>query len=440
MSSLLNQFAYGTPDLPGVGGVIKQRHEDFLVEEQPVGDLDGEGEHLYLYIEKRGATTTDIAHRIAKGFRIGKREIGWAGLKDKHAITRQQFSVHLPGKHEYDEAKAFQHIEARRGTKILWTERHGRKLRRGHHAGNRFVIYVRDVSSTAAVQAKPILDWLTQNGMPNFVGEQRFGFRQNGHALGRLLLRREYQAFLDELLGHDDPADSNALKKGRAAYHQGNYLEALKHWPKPLRYDRQALDALRQHLDAEQAVLSIDIAQRGFLLSAMQSHLFNLALDQRLRNGTWNQLVAGGVAAKLPGRAVFNIDAATAAEENAPGGRMERFEVSPTGPLWGPGMVEPEGETYELEQKVLVGFGVTADELMQSDNKKLEGQRRPLRIPIKDADLSSGVDEHGAYLRVVFELPRGTYATVALREMCKCDLHETVLASKNKATPEASAP
>ena len=302
MPSLIHPLAYLTPDLPGTGGVIKQRPEDFLVEEQPKGELTGQGEHLILYVEKTGMTTTDAARRIAKAFYIRRGEVGWAGMKDKHAVTRQQFSVRIAKGVDIEQGLA--HIENHARLKVLWHERHDRKLRKGYHAGNRFVIYIRNVQATDVLKAKPVFDRLAQTGIPNYVGEQRFGFRQNSHLLGKLLLLDQHDDFLYALLGEPSDVDSNALKNGRAAYHEGDYDAALKHWPKPLRYDRQALDALRQHKSPEQAVKHIDVSQRNFLLSALQSYLFNQVLDARLRAGTLNQLLPGDLAWKHDSRAV----------------------------------------------------------------------------------------------------------------------------------------
>src|SRR5688500_17210731 len=88
-------LAYLT-DAAGIGGVINERPEDFLVDEQPLYQPAGSGEHLYLFLEKRGTTTTEVVRRLAKAFRVGRSDIGFAGLKDKHAVTRQHFSVYLP--------------------------------------------------------------------------------------------------------------------------------------------------------------------------------------------------------------------------------------------------------------------------------------------------------------------------------------------------------
>lgn len=419
---LTDSLSYLTPDLPGIGGVLKQRPEDFLVEEQPLYEPSGEGEHLYLFIEKRGLTTIEAVQRVAKCFRMNKRNIGYAGMKDKHAVTRQHLSLWLPGAKNDDIAESLERLKNDTKMGVHWAERHGNKLRRGHHGGNRFVLRVREVEPTAVVRAKPILDRLEKSGVPNFVGEQRFGYRQNSHTMGRHLLRGEYEAVLDELLGSDYETESEYVREGRAHYRAGRYTEALEVWPKVLRYDRQALDALRQGKRGRDAVACIDPAQRKFLVSAWQSDVFNQVLDRRLRGGSFDRLLVGDLAWKHDNRSVFVVDEEAASTDNAPGGRAERIEVSPSGPLWGVDMPRPTGEPGDIELAALRDSGITEPELAgQADDPGIdaEGRRRPLRIKLRDPDLSGGVDEHGPYVRVSFELTRGAYATMVMRELMK---------------------
>ena len=419
MPSIHNSLnpAYLTTDLPGIGGVIKQRHEDFLVEEQPLYEPVGQGEHLYLFVEKQGLTTHDVIKKLAKAFRVRKSAIGHAGLKDKHAITRQHFSVHLP---KADEEEAFlAHLEKYKFLRVLWSARHANKLRRGHHGGNRFVIRIRNVEPTSVLTAKPILDRLAHTGIPNFLGEQRFGYRQNSHLLGQHLLRGEDQCFLDEMLGRPCDQDLDTLAQGRRAYVQGDYALALEHWPRNLPYDRQALDALRQGKSAPQAVQSIDANQRHFLLSAMQSAIFNTALNMRLEQGLFDRLIPGDLAWKHEGRAVFAVDQATAELENQPDGRVGQMAVSPSGPLWGPDMIRAQGDIDALECEALRQHNLSVEQITAPTALNFTGNRRPGRVALTDPDLAGGVDEHGPYVRVSFELPRGAFATIALREIMK---------------------
>ncbi len=415
--SLTDSLAYLTADLPGIAGVIKQRPQDFLVEEQPLYQTRSEGEHLFLLIEKTSLTTTDIVINLARAFRVGRNDIGYAGLKDKHAIVRQHFSIWLPDRK--DEAECLQRLEDRRLMKVLWTDRHTNKLRRGHHGGNRFIIRIRNVQPTDAIKAKKIIDQLFAQGVPNFVGDQRFGYRQHNHKLGRLLLQGEFQAMLDEMLGKPIDADPPNMQSARAAYDQRDYETALKHWPKHLRFDRQALDALRQGRDAKQAVIAIYRSQREFLVSALQSAMFNSVLDRRLREGMLTTIVPGDLAWKHDSRSVFAVDEETAEKENAHNGRVPALEVSPSGPMWGINMTRAEGTPGDVERQVLDVFDVHPDNLAGVGDVHAEGSRRPMRIALRDPEVEGGSDEHGPYIKVAFQMPRGAFATIALREIMK---------------------
>lgn len=418
--SLTAQLAYLTADLPGIGGVIKRRPDDFLVEEQPAYEPCGKGEHTYLFIEKTGLTTADAVRRIAREFHVRKSDVGYAGLKDKHAVTRQHFSVYLP-RPEGVQEQALRGLEYHPQIKVLWVDRHTNKLRLGHLKGNRFVIRIRGVEPTAVIRAKAVLDRLAAAGVPDFIGEQRFGYRQNGHVLGRMLLQHDYDGFVKETLGDPRDSDSPPLREARERFERGDLEGALELWPRKLRHDRQLLDFLRQGYSSERAVKSLDFTQRELLVTALQSAAFNAVLDRRLRAGTFDRLLPGDLAWKHDNGAVFAVDEATAATENGPDGRVPRLEVSPSGPMWGVDMTRADGEPGRIEREALASLGVTEETLGQAGKLSPKGKRRPLRIPVKDPDLSGGVDEHGPYVKVSFELPRGAFATIVLREIMKAD-------------------
>lgn len=409
-------------DLPGVGGVIKQRPEDFLVEEQPLYDLSGEGEHLYLFIEKTQATTSDVVRRLAQIFGIQRGDVGYAGMKDKQAVTRQHFSVRTTDSNVAEAEAAQLLAEQDPRIKILWADRHRNKLRRGHLAGNRFVIRIRNVDPLAAVNAKRILDELASQGVPNYVGEQRFGYRGTNHLLGRDLLLRKPESLLDELLGRPLEIESEPVRDARAAYDRGDYEAALQAWPRHLRHERQAAQVLARGKSPNQAVRAIERMHKSFLVTAAQSYVFNQVLDRRLRGGTFAKLLPGDLAWKHDNGAVFSVDDATAVKENADEGRVASLEVSPSGPMWGPSMTRAQGDVAKLELEALQAFSLTEADLEGGGNIRPEGVRRPLRVAMRDPDISSGVDDFGSYVRVAFELPRGAFATMVLRELMKNDV------------------
>lgn len=168
-----------TADLPGTGGTIKVTPEDFVVDEVPAYLPSGEGQHLYLWIEKRQLTTNDVARMLARCLGVNERDIGYAGQKDRHALTRQWFSV-VTNKDEVrlDDDRA----------QVVTASRHGNKLRLGHSKGNRFTIVVRGVEPAAEQRAHAIFTRLGATGLPNFFGPQRFGRNHDNAALGAALL------------------------------------------------------------------------------------------------------------------------------------------------------------------------------------------------------------------------------------------------------------
>ncbi len=165
-------FAHGT--VPPLTARLRVTHEDFLVEEILGYDADGSGEHALLWVEKRGANTDWLARELAKFASVPPLAVGYAGLKDRHAITRQAFTVQLAGKPDPDWS-AFPHDNVR----VLAATRHGRKLKRGALRGNRFVLTLREVQGERG-RAEQALAAIAARGVPNYFGEQRFG-REGGN-------------------------------------------------------------------------------------------------------------------------------------------------------------------------------------------------------------------------------------------------------------------
>lgn len=169
--SLILPFAHGGPPL---GGQLRATPEDFQVDEILGYDADGQGEHALLWVEKRGANTDWVARELAKFAGVSPVAIGYAGLKDRHAVTRHTFSVQLAGKPDPDWS-AFPHAEV----KVLAATRHSRKLKRGALRGNRFTLVLRAVQGKREA-AEQVLTQIATRGVPNYFGEQRFG-REGGN-------------------------------------------------------------------------------------------------------------------------------------------------------------------------------------------------------------------------------------------------------------------
>ena len=169
----------------GASGTLKRLNEDFIVTELPLQLPSGEGEHLWLDIEKNGANTAFVAQQLADAAGVQERDVGYAGLKDRYAITRQWFSIYLP-KGETPDLTLLQHPEF----KVLGQSRHVKKLRPGDLQGNRFRIVLRDViGDRDALEAN--LAAVASQGVPNYFGAQRFGHDGGNVGQGRAMLARE---------------------------------------------------------------------------------------------------------------------------------------------------------------------------------------------------------------------------------------------------------
>lgn len=169
----------------GASATLKLLNEDFIVTELPLQLPSGEGEHLWLEIEKNGANTAFVAQRLAEAASVQERDVGYAGLKDRYAITRQWFSIYLP-KGETPDLTLLQHPEF----KVLSQSRHVKKLRPGDLQGNRFRIVLRDViGDRDAIEAN--LEAVASQGVPNYFGAQRFGHGGGNVEQGRAMLARE---------------------------------------------------------------------------------------------------------------------------------------------------------------------------------------------------------------------------------------------------------
>lgn len=175
-----SHWHYQYPKL-AISGQFKAKPEDFQVTEQLGYEPIGEGEHIYLWVRKTGLNTAYLAEQIAKFSGLPLRAVTYAGRKDKHAQTEQWFSVHLPGKGEFNWSEFNQP-----GAAVLRSIRHNKKLRTGVLKGNKFNITVRHLSSIEGMAAR--LQLIKKHGVPNYYGQQRFGDTRHDSRGGNLVL------------------------------------------------------------------------------------------------------------------------------------------------------------------------------------------------------------------------------------------------------------
>jgi len=160
--------------------VFNSSARDFTVEEIPLYAFAGEGEHAIVQVRKKGMTTWEVVQVLSEHLGIKQREIGYAGLKDKHAMTVQYFSV--PARYEAQLSR----IEDER-IKILSQTRHTNKLRIGHLKGNRFWLRFKKVLGVQQQKIDSVLDWIEAHGMPNYFGAQRFGIDGENWRIGQAI-------------------------------------------------------------------------------------------------------------------------------------------------------------------------------------------------------------------------------------------------------------
>jgi tRNA pseudouridine13 synthase len=411
---------YLTRDFPGIGGTIKNRPEDFFVQEIPIYEPSGEGEHVFAEIQKINLTTFDAINRIAAALKVSNRDIGYAGLKDARAVTRQIVSI--PG--ATPEAVMGLRIP---DVSILWAARHANKLRLGHLKANRFAIKIRDVNPTDVLKLRPVFDALQKRGMPNYFGEQRFGRRGDNDKLGAAYVRGDHKALLSALLGEPEKTDEPQLAQARAAFDRSDLEESMRLWPRHFGMERRVLHRLIKTHRPSSAVWSIDQRLRRLWVSALQSRIFNEVVAKRI--DSLDRLMDGDFAYKHENGACFVVENATTEQP-----RADAFEISPTGPLIGFRVSLPQAEPLKMEQEIFSIHGLSPADFKRAGSLRVKGDRRPLRVKPTDIELASGVDEHGPHITVAFTLPAGSFATVLLGELMKSDRKPTAPSTESDAT------
>lgn len=394
--------SYLTADLPGTGGAIKESPDDFRVTEIPAYEPSGSGEHVFLLIEKRGMTTLEAIRRVARELRIPERDIGYAGMKDSVGITRQTLSV--PRIRPEDVAD-----RDLNGIKIISAMRHGNKLKLGHLKGNRFRVVVRGVDAAGASRAAAVLAVLGERGVPNRFGWQRYGAQGNSHLIGAAMVRHDWRGAVEQLMGDPAAVRDEQWRSAIEAFLQNDLAGALRLMPRHCRNERDLLQRLLSHPGAwEKAFSVIHPRLRKLYLSAYQSCLFDRVVEQRLSR--IDRIEAGDLAWKHANGACFLVE-----DHEIEAERALRFEISATGPLFGSRMKQAGGAVRLAEDAILQDEGITPDAFDLGNGLRMEGERRPLRVPLADPSFS----QEGDSLVVEFALPKGSYATAVMREITK---------------------
>jgi len=346
-----------------LSGKIRQLPEYFVVDERLGFTLAGSGEHHNLKIEKSNLNTTEIAEKLAKFSGVPLRCVSYSGLKDKRAVTTQWFSVHLPGKPlQAIHWEGIESLDWRDGhVRLIRCCLHNRKLRRGAHNANVFRVTVRnlevhsqsrDADNLGALLIKRAAQ-VTEQGFPNYYGEQRFGF-----------------------------GGSNLDKA----------LALLNHSTKVSRH------------------------KKSLYLSSVRSFLFNQLLNERIKLENWNgyqqhdRLVLNGSNSFFTPAADDSSD-----EMHSVGKRLKRGDIHIGGVLFG--QVKASGNKNQtlqynrLERDIIERFPQLNALL---EKHRLERAVRPLRAMV--CGLSAEMNQDCDRFTLEFSLPAGCYATALLRE------------------------
>lgn len=347
-------------------GNLKCQPEDFRVEEMLGFDFSHEGEHIYLHIEKRLMTTLDLQQAISRFAKCHVRDVGYSGLKDKHAITRQWFSVYLP-RHEpktKEQLKkywqAFELTVNAEGAsssdvRLLEVCRHNKKLRKGTHKFNRFSLCIRDISTDSSISNIDLKNDLTDRickltaqGFPNYFGEQRFG------------------------------------------YNNGNLLKAERMFSGSRRVSR---------------------SKRSLYISAVRSFLFNLQLSQRVSDNTWLSYIEGDILILNGSNSFFSIEAESLADIER---RLKEVDIHISGVLYGENYSAPLSDAGERELAIIQKYPKFHKGLVAA---AVKSSRRALRVMPNNLNMIFDCSEQNRQLTLNFDLPPGSYATMLVREL-----------------------
>jgi tRNA pseudouridine13 synthase len=364
------------PSLPPIQQAIyKADATDFVVNEILPLEFTGEGEHLWLHIEKSGMNTAYLAKLLSEWADIPLRDVGYSGLKDRHALTTQWFSLRIPKKQLPFTEFAPVDIGENETVIILAQHWHNKKLNRGTHRANQFIITLRDVefasiddgntaSSEQSLSAKQRVEQhlkrISETGVPNYFGPQRFGRQGN------------------------------------------NVREALSLFARPPREPRpQPKKSKRKRAPREQNTME---------LSAARSLIFNEILAARVRNDSWNTGMSGEV---------FNLDGSgsiftSESLDDTLHARIRSGDIHPTAVLWGTDNDKVSSSAAALEKEVVQHSPLLMQLATGLEQRDIKAQRRPLRLPIEALSWEWS-DKQTLVLN--FTLTTGSFATSVLASL-----------------------
>lgn len=419
---MLNANTYVTKE-EGIGGTIRNQYEDFYVEEIPDLIPTGEGPNVWIWIEKIGRTTLDVVLDIARDLHIDRKRMGFAGMKDKKARTRQWICIS-----NMDSEEQFEQVKSLSGqiykTDFLKVIRGRKKLRMGQLKGNKFRILIRDIDDVekSAEIASDILKQLEVTGVPNYFGWQRFGKpRTNTHLVGEALVENDLKKAVGRYIGNPTEEEHEENQKARKAYDDGDLEKSLELMGKGMRYEKMMIrelikDSKKGELtdkSYKNALHALPKPLQRMFVHAYQSFLFNAAVSKRVEMGI-NKYIEGDIIINNEERIVRDKTPEEYQE------LIDTFQVNPTSPLYGTKVPFAGGTVGEMEKSILDNYGLSKEDFEVPKMPRLgsHGLRRSMRFQVWDT--SAIATDEGVLTE--FSINKGSYATAVLREVMKKDV------------------
>jgi tRNA pseudouridine13 synthase len=399
-------------DAEGIGGRLRTTAEDFLVEEIPPERKQTSGPFLICRLTKKNWELQHAVKEIAKRLGISHRRIGWAGTKDRNAVTTQWLSLY----NVTPEQAAAVYL------KDITLEPIGQSneaLSLGDLLGNRFDIMIRDPDPTDLAGRVCSVSETVAAGVPNYFGLQRFGaIRPVTHRVGEWILKGDYEQAVLTYVGMEFPGEPEETKAIRSAFSATrDPAPALHALPVQMNYERAMLHHLAERPgDYAGALQVLPPKLLSMFVSAFQSYLFNLALSRRLDDGyALDDPQAGDRLLFANGR----TDTVTAANCSAVKIHLKRGRC--TIALFMPGKEKFEAKTpgEQATETLLAEYRISPEDFARASvfvRTKYEGAWRPVALR---TEIQSAIEEGS--LRLRFALPPGHYATTVCREFMKAD-------------------
>lgn len=412
---------YYTTSTEGIGGQIKRRYADFIVEEvTPEGKIckverfaDAEAfskekealkvpenpekkEHLHLELEKINKDLNFVIRDLTRYLQCSKKRVGYAGLKDKRAVTCQRISLFEPDAGRLEEF-------GKRGIALRNPSWENDRINIGDLKGNFFTITIRDIEMKGEKienLLKECFNEMEKNGIANYYGEQRFGgVRGLTAVVGKEFLKGDFEKGVMIYLTSTCAEEREDLRNARIELSKTNdFSEASKKFPNENRYERAMIHHLCKYpKDYVGAFGKLPKAIRYLFTHAYQSHLFNKVIDKRIEKGLGLGKIEGDI---MGNRA-------------------------PTAPLFGFESVLSGGKAGEIEEEVLGEEQISLESFHVKKMPEIssKGERREIILfPENLKILEIGADEFfegKTKAKISFYLPKGNYATIVLREIMK---------------------